>query len=782
MDRGTFLLSSVLPAAAENNSPLSHRNVRKSSKISKNKNPLETLTVGGDEALMAGLELNVDEAPKMNVFGVENFSTPPSSPEKNVGKGNEDSVAAPAPEGKIGQSVIAAQREYLVKALLNGEELSKTELWSLTKENLYEFLRGKCITFKKNEKKDVLIARVLEARKDMVVQGGVTVDAELPKDEDSHEEQLKRDQILVDAAVFAIEEACAVTHVEAGGLVDAEELVQVLTPAGGQPTSEVPIFSAIANAHGLSHVQNIVQPARDDAPLNVDPPVHEGALGLVDVEVGSKTFFVLPEVKEHVDKVGAVVAKWTAESEELMEGFRHLNGDVETNRLIRSCFRQAALKLSKMFMGITAQPSAIDAAVSTAVQPSVLAPKDAVAAMPIVAAQVSKTARLSESAPKDAAAARLIVAAQGDVVTKDGTTGMPSGNVLAVTTTTSKLGGECEVSSSEQQRVADVVKSASNVGEWLHGVVKFGRGDKGDTNWRRGEITNGSGMDFVFVLRDAYSNLKRGDQVKFQVQDNLFLEEKMAINISRELGATTPPAVLSVPNGNDGAIGVPSAKASVITINVHPSGERKVSILKKQNATGVVKSVRGGVPPATTGEAALTKGVLHGCESMEGTVAYLSGDREYGFIRHLGRGSDFFFGTDAVQTSVGVGDKVKFQFDDSAMKKGQQRRKAFDVIVTHVRNARDDIDATMTGARDARDDINAAKAVREGCGQKDPNDLRRIIKPTSILVAAAPLVTVAKAVSDTGDVKTLEGLAGLLINFLIERFPPPPPTPTVPRN
>ena len=685
-----------------------------------------------------------------------------------------------------------------MKALLNGEEVSDTELRSLTKINLQQFLERKCITFKKSENKDALIARVLEARKDMVLQGGVTVDAEPPKDEDSHEEQLKRDQIFVDAAVLAIEEACAVTHVEAGEVVGAEELAQVPTPADGQPTIETPIFSASASVHGSSHVQNIVQAVRDDALLNLDPPVRERALDFVDVEVGSKLFSVRPVVKEHVDKVGAVLAKWTAESEELMEDFWHLNGDVETKRSICAFFGKAMMKMSKIFIGSkfaranadifddsvskTVQPSVVDALVPKAVQPSALAPKDVVATTLIAAAQVSETAQPSESAPEDAVTARLIVADKGDEVTKDGAIGMPSGEAPAVTITTSKLEGECEVSSSEQQRVADVVKSVSNAGDWSHGVVKYGRGDKGDIRWRRGEITDGSGVDFVFVLRDGYSNLKRGDQVKFKVRDNLFLEEKMAITIVRELGAATPPALLSVPNGNGGPIGVPSAKAPAITIAVLPSGDREVSISKKQIATGVVKNVRGGVPPAATVEAALTKGVLHGCESMEGTVAYLSGDGEYGFIRHLGPGSDFFFGTDAVQTNVGVGDIVKFQFDTSAMKKGQQRRKAFDVIVTHVRDARDDIDATATGARDARDDINAAKVAREGRGQKVPNDLRHIFKSKSVLVAAAPLPTVAKAVSDTGDVKTLEGLAGLLIKFLIERFPPPPPTPPVPCN
>ena len=92
------MISSVLPTAAEKTSPLSHRNVRKASKSSKDKNPLETVTVVEDEALMTGLELN-DGASKMRVFGEENYLTPPSSPEKIVGKGNEDSVVAPASEG-----------------------------------------------------------------------------------------------------------------------------------------------------------------------------------------------------------------------------------------------------------------------------------------------------------------------------------------------------------------------------------------------------------------------------------------------------------------------------------------------------------------------------------------------------------------------------------------------------------------------------------------------------------------------------------------------------------
>ena len=78
---------------------------KKSLRNLKSKSPLAILTVGGDEVSMAEVVLNAEEALTGNVFGVENFSTPPSSPERIVGKGNADSVAAPAPEWEIGQRV-----------------------------------------------------------------------------------------------------------------------------------------------------------------------------------------------------------------------------------------------------------------------------------------------------------------------------------------------------------------------------------------------------------------------------------------------------------------------------------------------------------------------------------------------------------------------------------------------------------------------------------------------------------------------------------------------------
>ena len=89
------------------------------------------------------------------------------------------------------------------------------------------------------------------------------------------------------------------------------------------------------------------------------------------------------------------------------------------------------------------------------------------------------------------------------------------------------------------------MKSASDAGIWVQGVVKFGCGDKGDQKWRRGEIVDGSGVDYVFLLREAYSHLKKGDQVKFQVQHNTWLQVSQAINILLESGAPLAPAAVT---------------------------------------------------------------------------------------------------------------------------------------------------------------------------------------------------------------------------------------------
>ena len=86
--------------------------MRKSKKSPLKESPLGTLTEveDEDEVPVAEVGLNADEGLIVHVFGADNFSTPPSSPERSVAKGNEDGVAAPAPKWEIGQRVRVAQR------------------------------------------------------------------------------------------------------------------------------------------------------------------------------------------------------------------------------------------------------------------------------------------------------------------------------------------------------------------------------------------------------------------------------------------------------------------------------------------------------------------------------------------------------------------------------------------------------------------------------------------------------------------------------------------------
>ena len=179
-------------------------------------------------------------------------------------------------------------------------------------------------------------------------------------------------------------------------------------------------------------------------------------------------------------------------------------------------------------------------------------------------------------------------------------------------------------------------------------------------------------------------------------------------------------------------------------------------------------------PPNVDAALASQPSVPTGYESMDGTVAFLSRDGEYGFIRHLGGGSDFFFGTNSVEMSAAVGDRVKFQFDVNAVKKSNHRRKALFVTVTHVRELREEVHT-----REARNDIKAsvASAPLATGGQKVQWGLRNCIKPQPAVVAIAPLAIVAEAMSDTIDDKVLERLAVLVLKYMSERAPPPLPPP-----
>ena len=120
------------------------------------------------------------------------------------------------------------------------------------------------------------------------------------------------------------------------------------------------------------------------------------------------------------------------------------------------------------------------------------------------------------------------------------------------------------------------------LGKWFHGVVKFGRGDKGDVNWGEGEIADGSDVDFVFKLREAYSHLRKGDKVKFQVQDHRLLGRKQAINILRESGAPLPQALPSE-CGSKVAVFAPAPFAALTKADFKTLGKVLAGLLKAGN-------------------------------------------------------------------------------------------------------------------------------------------------------------------------------------------------------
>ena len=89
-----------------------------------------------------------------------------------------------------------------------------------------------------------------------------------------------------------------------------------------------------------------------------------------------------------------------------------------------------------------------------------------------------------------------------------------------------------------------LVEDEPDVEKWIQGVVKFGRGDKWYRKWGRGEIEDESGEYMEFLRGGPHSYLKKGDQVKFQVQQNTTLNCKQAIKIEVVSRAPLPPLLL----------------------------------------------------------------------------------------------------------------------------------------------------------------------------------------------------------------------------------------------
>ena len=88
-----------------------------------------------------------------------------------------------------------------------------------------------------------------------------------------------------------------------------------------------------------------------------------------------------------MDKFGEMLAKWSAESEELIRGFQQLNGNVKTNNKILKCFGKAAMKISESFNGTegvlaSAGPTVVP--VLQTARPCISAPKGAAPTKPLL--------------------------------------------------------------------------------------------------------------------------------------------------------------------------------------------------------------------------------------------------------------------------------------------------------------------------------------------------------------------------------------------------------------
>ena len=241
--------------------------------------------------------------------------------------------------------------------------MSGAEVSSLFNRDLELFLARKYVTIKKNLKKDALVALVLShvAREDKETVHEVPL-----KDGDTQEEQSERDQSRDFAAVRAIDAACAeqlpAERDQSGVSADDTAVLAINAARAAQfklafpshaqnpvqaarrecalsypcllkdPVAVSEQESAVVPSQADNSIQNPAQVELEQALSNPCPPLVVKALDLVAVSVvGSSLFYVQPGVKECVDKFGEMLAKWSAESEELIRGFQQLNGDAKTN-------------------------------------------------------------------------------------------------------------------------------------------------------------------------------------------------------------------------------------------------------------------------------------------------------------------------------------------------------------------------------------------------------------------------------------------------------------------
>ena len=368
--------------------------------------------------------------------------------------------------------------------------------------------------------------------------------------------------------------------------------------------------------------QNPAQVELKQVVPNPCPLVDVKALNLVKVEFAKSLRYFQPSdavvVEKYVDKFDVILGKWSAlftETDELIKDFQQSKVKADAITYILRCFGKEAFKISESFDGIKAVLASVGSTsppVSQAAQPC---KSDAAPAKPTASAQggpvLSKSAKAVSSAnmmvsvsavsPKSKTGKERRVSIQGSKA--ENKVIMPSGNAPDAINITTHASGRRVVSGAKQQSVTGAVKSLSDAGEWFHGVVKFGRGDKGDVKWGCGEIADGSDVDFVFILREAYSHLRKGNKIKFQVQDHLDWGFKQAINILRESGAPLPLALPSVPNDNKlecgpkAAVFVPAPLAAVTKVVSDSSGVVDVLKTLEKVLAGLLKIVNERPPP-----------------------------------------------------------------------------------------------------------------------------------------------------------------------------------------
>ena len=432
--------------------------------------------------------------------------------------------------------------------LFKGEMVFQEDLDALSIDGLQLFLQNKNASFKLGKKKSVYVNA---AMKYMAIKVQPKVGETFLNALDGQKEVLER---LTENRAFAVE------------------------------TANEPI-----SVDGAVAMQDTTIPVVEHASLTVPVAVLEQdvkALDLVKVEFAKQLRYFQPSVagvvQKYVDKLDVVLGKWSAlftESEELIKDFQQSEVKADAVTYILKCFGKEAFKMSESFDGIKAVLASVGSTpspVSRAAQPF---KSDAAPAKPTASAQgvpvLSKSAKVVPPANvvvsvpavslKSKTGNKRSVSIRGKKAENEVT--VPSGNATKNISITMHASGGRVVSSANQQSVTGAVKSASDAGKWFHGVVKFGRGDKGDVNWGCGEIADGSDVDFVFVLREAYSHLRKGDKVKFQVQDHRDWGRKQAINILRESGAPLPRALPSVPNklecGSKAALSVPAPLAAL---------------------------------------------------------------------------------------------------------------------------------------------------------------------------------------------------------------------------